>query len=599
MLENQFDNRPKFINVAIATDTILYAPFFMAYYGGDFADTPFGKFNVNIIGKEEDNRFLPLKLKGDGFATFCTIFGLSDVSICDPSFLSFLQNCSLDDFTKLCDSFFDILTVYGKNSIVKKNPEVFSEAKKLIPDKLKKKIEADKRIIGALISKLAFSVVGTFELNNLISTSYRNSELIGSNPLNDCTKQLFTKKEIKKFIYYNDPSTGNCLGKIYGNIYEKAEPTESLCKDFGEELVYLTNSIPKPSYAFSCDYVAIDYRKNIETDNSKKVIEIKDFVKSGEGYLFTGFVGDIKKDNENKLKGFLYCIDKNLFEIDYYLKNEEITGLVNFIKSKLPREKEMLTYILKMLVADKECFDVIKNKVKDDNDPFLLDNVIGMYANRLSEWQSYGQLDYEGLYYKSTQIDAQKRNDILNIYKLRRKAFKEGEIEELEKQKISKSISENLLSEWSIKEDEIILLNKKALDLNPSHSRRKLFYQAIKSPFSLISKKIKDETKTFIWTLLSKSTFIYWIGVSFILFEILTGIAHLTHAYLNNWPKIPIPIPNYISENGWIINWWDWNINPVINGVFIYITAIIIVTVIMGYSLIRSKQFEKYVYRHE
>src|SRR5690349_24993757 len=107
MLQSEFDNGPKSINVAVATDTMLYAPFFMAYYGGDFDHTPFGKFNVNIIGKEEDNRFKTLRLKGDAFATFCTILGLSDISICDPSFLVFLRTLDPDELKKQCNLFLD------------------------------------------------------------------------------------------------------------------------------------------------------------------------------------------------------------------------------------------------------------------------------------------------------------------------------------------------------------------------------------------------------------------------------------------------------------------------------------------------------------
>lgn len=619
MSEAQIDHNPQSLNVAIATDTVLYAPFFMAYYGGDFNDTRFGKLSVNIIGKEEDNRFLSLKLKGDGFATFCVVFGLADVAICDPSFILFLKTCPPTTLEELCKTFLDGLTNYGKNSVHKKNPTVINSEHKLISaDSLRKLISSEKNIIGGMISKLAISVVANHSIAGTRQNRiFQNVELFGSNPLKDETAQKFTGENIKQFIFYEYPSTGNCFGKIYADIYKKEAIEDSPHKDFGEEIVFLTKTTQKPSYAFSCDYVAIDYRKDFEETTDEKVIEIKDFTKSSDGFLFTGFVANTNEKNINKLKGFLYGVDKNLFEIDNYLQNEEITGLVNYIKSKLPREKDMLNSVLKMLVADKDCFKKINDKVKEEKDPFNLDNVITMFAKRLSEWQAFGRENNLGLYYTTTSVTTDVKDDLVNIYILRKKAFQNGDIPEEEIKSISSSIYTDLLDDWRNKEmAEIVELNRQAFNLQNQWRKqesallnkekstkyfyhKKVFYKILKTPLCIFSKKITIEIRVLIWSMLSKPTFLYWIGVAFILFEILSGVAHLSHAYINDFPHIPIVYPTYSKENGFKLQHTEFNLNVIINIVIGYLTVVIAISVFMGYGLIRKKQLEKYVYKHE
>ena len=601
MLQSEFDNGPKSINVAVATDTMLYAPFFMAYYGGDFDHTPFGKFNVNIIGKEEDNRFKPLRLKGDGFATFCTIFGLSDISICDPSFLVFLTTCPLDMLKKLCEDFFDILTEYGKSSVKKKNKSLFhSTTEELLPNALKREIEENYKVLGGLISKLAFSVVGSSEIETLQQNkSFDKVELFGTNPLEDTAPQTFTRQHIRQFIFYDHPSTGNCVGKIYAEIYDKMSNTDSISKDFGQELVYLTNGSDRPAIAISCDYVAIDYRKEVEQINDHKIFEIKDFTKSSDGYLFTGFMGNVKQITENRIMGFLYCIDKNLYEIDYYLRNEEITGLVNYIKSKLPRDKDMMVHILRMLVADADCFESIKKKINDDKDSFQLDNVIGMYARRLSEWHAFGKTNKLGLYYNDIEIGDDEINDLSKIYELRKKAYKKGALENADKEAIKNSVVKEVLKDWRLKEKEIIRLNWNTSKRNPQMVKPNMFLLAIFSPLLLVNLLIrlfKKKTKVFmtlrtkteyvIWKLLSKQTFLFWLGAAFIIFEILTGIAHLTGFHLPRGENTIIP--GTIIKVSWIVDLF-----------FAYATVIIVVSVMIGYGLIRKKQSEQFVYRNE
>jgi membrane protein implicated in regulation of membrane protease activity len=89
-----------------------------------------------------------------------------------------------------------------------------------------------------------------------------------------------------------------------------------------------------------------------------------------------------------------------------------------------------------------------------------------------------------------------------------------------------------------------------------------------------------------IWKMLSKPTFVFWLGAAFIIFEILIGIAHLTEFHIPRWEK-------------YVIYGTSVKVSTVINYFFIYITLFVVVSVMIGYGLIRKKQSEKFMYRHE
>jgi hypothetical protein len=38
------------LRVSLSTDAVIYLPFYLAYFGGDFEDTPFGSVDVKIVG---------------------------------------------------------------------------------------------------------------------------------------------------------------------------------------------------------------------------------------------------------------------------------------------------------------------------------------------------------------------------------------------------------------------------------------------------------------------------------------------------------------------------------------------------------------------
>ncbi|MBL0259462.1 MAG: hypothetical protein IPQ10_00035 [Saprospiraceae bacterium] len=339
--ERNDSRRIETLNVAISADTILYTPFFLAYYAGDFEDTPFGKLSVNIIGKKDDVRFdKNANLKGDGFATFCLIFGLSDASICDPSYLVYLQDPTTD-LGKEFSLFEKLLTSYTKSSLSsdKDFKEILSydTEKDILSITDVNKFDTlfkDKKVIGGIISKIAFSVACSPSLEEKVKNDIYNNqnEKFGRTHKRTSTQRKFTKDEVTgHFIYYAEPSTGYCIGQIHSAVYNK---TKVKTEDFGQELKLLQQSAYTDSVAITCDYVSLDFLINKERnlDTESKVFEIEDLATVRENYLFTGILGNCELKNQNKLQALLYGIDKNLFEIFRFLKESNTTGLTKFLK---------------------------------------------------------------------------------------------------------------------------------------------------------------------------------------------------------------------------------------------------------------------------
>jgi hypothetical protein len=235
-------SRRETLRVAISTDTILYTPFFLAYNSGDFEDTPFGKLSVNIIGTLDDIRFdTTKKLKGDGFATFCLLLNLADAAICDPSYLVYLSDANVATITNEFRGFEELLTSQTKKKLVTKFPTLLKIENDVLiishTDQFKKIFE-NKKVIGGLISKIAFSVAVSPDLNHIVnSTSYKEAaEKFGFEHRKNAVKKSFIENEITgKFIYYKQPSTGNCLGVIHAKNYNKF-PINEQTADFGTEL---------------------------------------------------------------------------------------------------------------------------------------------------------------------------------------------------------------------------------------------------------------------------------------------------------------------------------------------------------------------------
>ena len=126
------------IKVSVSTDAIIYLPFYLAYFGGDFEDTPYGPVNVQIVGlndirfknydedlgdkdlsdnaesefkysymqskserKSDDTEQKPVdnekkqksdRLRGDAFMTLDVLYGVADIGLGDVGFVPILRN---------------------------------------------------------------------------------------------------------------------------------------------------------------------------------------------------------------------------------------------------------------------------------------------------------------------------------------------------------------------------------------------------------------------------------------------------------------------------------------------------------------------------
>jgi len=232
------------IEIAVATDTVLYLPFYVAYYNNDFSNTPFSALEVVIIGTNNDFRFVSgRKLKGDGYATFAVLLGLADAAICDPSFLVYLSKCDNTELDRELRIFQEFLTPDTKQQICSKNydeelhqclyvKDSVLEIKQI--DQFKKIIVRSTQVIGGMVSKIAFVAVGS---ENMISKTSL-SETLGGCYLDGHLPTKAGLELIKNgFYYYHSPSTGYFVGDLYYQKYYKDNKAiKSTQVDFGEEL---------------------------------------------------------------------------------------------------------------------------------------------------------------------------------------------------------------------------------------------------------------------------------------------------------------------------------------------------------------------------
>lgn len=402
----------KILNVAVATDTILYAPFYLALYGGDFEDTPFGELEINIIGQEGDMFFITDNLPSkavDGFVTLALFFGYADVGICDPSFIIDLYTTDKfkESFAPSLNSFISSLKEKEKNAFYQRYNELFNGKKpdyNKIESKLKKKFSI--KIIGGLIKKIAFVVVGKPNLNVNGNFPYVHAPFF--NEYRDM------HVECNKIITSPTPSTGYFIGSSVAN--KNSKPI--LEKNYGEELNHIIKNGSTGDLALSCDFVAIDqYGDDLQ--------EYDDYVSHSKNAMFTGIIANFGNiSNVNKYKAFLYGIEKNLYNIDKILNNRYDNDLSNYFQKKLLNQKHTKfkkegNDIISFLVADTE----IENRLKED-DPELseeannkrlsdnIDDLIYSFIQRLYKWKRAGRF----LYYDTIRSDIQ---DLLTISKIR------------------------------------------------------------------------------------------------------------------------------------------------------------------------------------
>ncbi len=596
-LNNINDRRIEVLNVAISTDTILYTPFFLAYYSGDFDNTPFGKLSVNIIGSQDDARFNQKeKLKGDGFATFCLLFGLADAAICDPSYLVYLKsNGNLENEFR---EFEKLLTPETKSSLtdtqsVYKDCIEYDENDSLVIKDITnfKELFLEKKVIGGLISKIAFSVAGSPDLEEISNNeSYKDKEKFGKikdrKTLNEFTKNVVTGK----FIYYKSPSTGFCIGEIYASTYNKKKArdidTDNTKKEeFGVEISRLKEDSFKSSIAITCDFVSLDFiLKKERIEGEQKIIEIEKLAEDdSKCYMFTGILGNCVTTNSEKLKALLYGIDKNLSYIHKSLKDSDTTGLTKYFKRKFNYSKSKEADLLNLLVADYKCIEEIQKMIDDDSKPnFSFDTIIRYYVDRLYKCKKYG-----GLYFSST---IPSEDSLKNMIELRYES--QGQIFNASNS-LGDFIQNDMLSEWRKTEKDFLTYEFIINEFQLKESKKDIL-KILASPILIIKENWKLSFLRKLWLYVRKPSYLYIIGSLFLIFEIISSFFHISGYHITLTTILEL-IGKNICQSTYF---WLHLFSKIIDiTVFIYFIAVVFVLIYYARELLKLKENDRYVYR--
>ncbi|MFA7380844.1 MAG: hypothetical protein WC150_10295 [Bacteroidia bacterium] len=543
------------LEIAVSTDTVLYLPFYVAYYGNDFHDTPFSELEVVIIGTKNDFRFdQSKKLKGDGFATFSVLLGLADAAICDPSHLIYLNHCDATKLQAELKKFQDLLDIKTKKDICNKefnlnlsqcldvdnsNNLVFKEnGVNLFKEKI---LKTNTKVIGGLVSKIAFLAVGSGDLtssSNDLGRLYKNPQNFPS--------QYGKENITQSIICYDTPSTGFCIGHIYYEQYKTSTSTlVEERKDFGYELRKVSKKTYKNngtideevdnddycnnSVSFSCDFISIDFLLDKHNgEANKKIIELENLAyDNDQSFMFTGILGNNAPENSEKLKGLLYGIDKNLHRIHSYLKKSDTTGLIHFLKTKLKYDDDTQDELLNLLIADETIKSYIQFLINNKKEKFSLEEILKYYVDRLREWRDIGNLYYS----KTNPI----KDDLKELTLLRYRA--EG-IPVPQTIDYSLFVADDLLAEYRQNEKHYFELERKTL-----HTKKwagwRIFLTPL-LPFLYLLKLFTNKVENFrlfiessLWKHVRKPTLLYFIGSLFILLEITSSMFHILH------PKTP------------------------------------------------------------
>lgn len=475
----------RILNIAVATDTILYVPFYGAYYSGDFDDTPYGKVRIKIIARGEDDlRFSPDTVKNlgsaDGFVVMCLVFGYADVGICDPSLIAQLKD--FEDKELAVKIFNDFKSTFREGELSdfirrdqKNDLSIYDGNGDVNKDNLWKVIqESNLYVIGGMISKLVLSAICPASNKGLVKNTkpiYLGSLCQANNRLS-----LFAVDYIDKILQPPSPSTGYWVSEIVKSEFKKKN--ESVDFDdvrYGDEFMRLLGN----SYAemfglndeqkkdlclgeeqsdavgFTCDYISLDYFKE-----RKKIVELGDYVKDFNSIMYTGvIINDKSQDYVDKdaVNAFLYAINKNLYLINDSLskgRNAVVSYLNTKLNSKYNTRLKDDKDIMKMLVSDPFVEEVMG-----------IDEAIYYFGNRLYSWH---ENNYQ-LYYDDVMPEIDDFNKMISY---RREGFhKNCSDRELG----SQYVKSEWLKEWYDQEEKInSILNKKNIK---GRIQNKLWYR--------------------------------------------------------------------------------------------------------------------------
>ena len=403
------------LRVSISTDAVIYLPFYLAYFGGDFKDTPFGSVDVSIVGlndayfkfkesslikgKVSEPKTNNPRLRGDAFMTLDVLLDVADIGIGDPGFVSIIrkENRRVEYYEKK-----DI-----KRYLNYLNISQFDEQSKVArlntnntPETLKKIFveECDLRILAGLIRKPALKAIVGQTKAEFENSNPKFKEQIDKNLLRTKSDQF--EKNYELFTYPNPSTSNNLLNSICNKSNKKITKSSRGDIEFGYELMGLKDN----EICLSCDFIAIDYLHN---NTEGKYYIIDDFVCNDKVVLWSGIIADYKKiadsKKEESFQAFLYAIDKNLAFIEYFIKRNEKYELHNYIKAKLTNDPNKISDILKILIADEYVTNEFKDITKMESP---IDSIIELITDNLFRWKA----NSTRLYCSSTEISLERAN---------------------------------------------------------------------------------------------------------------------------------------------------------------------------------------------
>ena len=472
------------LRVSLSTDAVIYLPFYLAYFGGDFSDTPFGPVDVSIVGLNDaffdfkENALVSPnekeslgsikknpRLRGDAFMSLDVLFGVADIGIGDAAFVSVFRNQKIRQNDFGTARLKDYLS-YLDGSFFKEDSKIKRLSLDPSPKRFKEIIDdSDLRILGGLIRKPALkAVVGCskdfFEKENhkLSGHSDKNILRLESEKLGK-TYNVFTYSKATTSDFYADNLVS---GK---NNLKKLKEGEKGYKniEFGEEL----ENISCDEICISCDFLAIDHKHK-----EGKLHIIDDFVCDPDPLLWTGIIADHNclENKKESFQAFLYAIDKNLAIIDQFVNNTDKYGLHNYIKSKLFRNSKIRGDVFKVLIADSNVSEYFypRNSQLSSQLKSPEDAIIDLFTENLFRWKK----NSTSFYYSSTQIDLTQRqnvnekgwdkvylDDIVNIFKFREpNLYKQAEKSNIKF--LSQYVFHDLLLDWRKREAKIVKLTR-------------------------------------------------------------------------------------------------------------------------------------------
>ena len=448
------------INVAIATDSVLYLPFFVSLYGGNFEKTPNGSIKVNIIARADDPYFSKDAVKNlssvDGFVTFAVIFGYADIGICDPSLIVYLCQDNQESrslASAIFKEFLKALSERQRADFKEHHAQFFTRGRineQSLTNFIKQRAVKN---IGGLISRVAFVVIGN---GSLTTTEDNGSVSIGQahfgNPLSN-----FARRNVKKIFASKSPSTGNCVAKCWQNAHETSSCVGISPVSYGEEINEVIRTIgndTNESVALSCDFISIDHveKTSIKVKSEGAEIEgnirvLEDWIlRSDQKVMFTGLITPTTNHGkEAAISGFLYALNKSLYEIKQRACSDRSTDLFVYIKSRLTASTDKAEEdLIRLLVTS----SVVEKQIG-------LDDAIYSYVLRLIKWNSEDRF----IYYENVSPSSV---DLREMYLIRKRSNDiKAELSDSEESFINSFIDDSFLKAWGSIEEKILRYKKK------------------------------------------------------------------------------------------------------------------------------------------